>query len=141
MLKWRILVLVAIAFAGAACSDTTETTTTTGAPSADDIVFGQGVMPDTVPESFPLPQGSAIGSTMVIKDGLTEVVIRVSAEIGLTAEYFGQGLEQAGFTVGLSEQSSDGWVIEFARESTKGTLDITEPLEGISQVVLRYNVP
>ena len=142
MLKWRIVILVAIAFVGAACSDTTETTTTTGASSTDDIVFGQGEMPDSVPDSFPLPQGSAVGSTMVIKDGLTEVVIRVNADVGITAEYFAQGLEQGGFTIDLSEQTDDGWTIEFNYEGTKGTLDISAPQGGgISQAVLRYNVP
>jgi hypothetical protein len=140
MLKWRILIFVAIAVIGAACSDT-QGTTTTSAPSADDVVFGEGAMPDTIPEDFPLPAGSAIGSTMVIKDGLTEVVIRVSAEQGITAEFYNQGLTQADYSVDRSEATDGGWAIEFSRDSAKGMLDITEPVEGISQVILRYNLP
>ncbi len=140
MLKWRVVVLIAIAVIGAACSDTTETTTT-GAPSGDDVVFGQGEMPASVPEEFPLPAGSAIGSTMVIRDGITEVVIRVSAERGVTAQFFDQGLTSGGFIVDRSEDAGDAWEIDFSRDATKGTLEITEPTEGISQVVLRYNVP
>ena len=139
-MKWRILIVVAIAVIGAGCNDTNETTTTSG-PSGDDVVFGQGVMPETIPESFPLPAGSSVGSTMVIKDGLTEVVVRVNAAQGITAEFFNQGLAQAGFTVDRSEVSDSDWIIEFSDDAAKGTLDISEPVEGISQVVLRYNVP
>ncbi len=141
MQKWRVLIVVAIAVIGAACSDTTETTTTSGAASGDDVVFGQGVLPETIPEEFPLPTGSAIGSTMVIREGISEVVIRVSAEQGITAEFYNQGLASAGFTVDRSEADGDGWAIDFSFDSTKGTLEISEPTQGISQVVLRYNVP
>ena len=141
MLKWRILILVAIALVGVGCSDTTETTTTSGAVSADDVVFGQGVLPDTIPEGFPLPAGSAVGSTMVINEGLTEVVIRINAEQGSVAEFFNQGLPNGGFTVDRSEAVDKAWVIEFSDDAAKGTLDITEPQQGISQAVLRYDVP
>ncbi len=140
MLKWRVVIFVAIAVIGAACSDTTESTTS-GAPSGDDVVFGQGELPDTIPDEFPLPAGSVVGSTMVITDGITEVVIRVSAERGITVQFFDQGLASGGFTVDRSEEEDGRWVIDFNRDSTKGTLVITEPTEGISQVVLRYNVP
>lgn len=143
MLKWRILIMVAMAVAilGVGCSDETSTTTTTDSVAVDDVVFGQGSLPETIPESFPLPAGSAIGSTMVIKDGLTEVVIRVSAAQGVTAEFFNQSLPGEGFTVDRSEADGKTWAIEFSDDVAKGTLDITEPQEGISQAVLRFDVP
>ncbi len=143
MLKWRILMVAvaAVAMIGAGCSDTTETTTTTSGTSGDDIEFGQGSMPETIPDSFPLPTGSAISSTMVIKDGLTEVVIRVNAELGITAEFFNQGLVQGGFSVDRSEADGEDWIVEFSDDSAMGTLDISEPQQGISQVLLTYNLP
>ncbi|MCP3997586.1 MAG: hypothetical protein GY722_21365 [bacterium] len=143
MLKWRILIMVAMAVAilGAGCSDDTNTTTTAGSVAADDVVFGQGALPDTIPSYFPLPAGTAIGSTMVIRDGLTEVVIRVSAVQGVTAQFFNQSLPEEGFTVDRSEADGNGWVIDFSDGDAKGTLDITEPQEGISQAVLRFDVP
>lgn len=143
MLKWRILIIVAmaVAVAGAGCSDTTSTTTTAGSVDANDVVFGQGVLPDTIPGGFPLPAGSSIGSTMVIKGGLTEVVVRISAAQGIAAEFFNQSLPEEGFTVDRSEVDGNGWVIEFNDGSVKGTLDITEPQEGISQAVLRFDLP
>ncbi len=140
-MKWRILIVVAIAVIGAGCNDASDptTTTSTGAPSGEDIVLDSGTMPDSIPEEFPLPSGSSVGSTMVISDGLTEVVIRVSAEQGITSEYYNQALPPAGFDVGRSESTDNGWIIEFTYEGTTGSLDITEPVQGISQVVLRFN--
>ena len=140
-MKWRILVVIAIALLGAGCSDTEGTTTTEGI-TGDDVVFGEGAIPETIPEEFQLPAGSAVGSTMVVtKTGFTEVIVRISAELGISAEYFNQTLPQSGFEVSGSEAVGDGWVIEFTMGSTRGTIDLTEPVSGISQAVIRYNVP
>lgn len=138
------VLVAALALIGAGCSDDGDSTTTTGAvvSSADDVVFGSGELPETIPDNFPLPVGSSVGSTMLVtKTGFTEVVIRVSAELGVTAEFFDQALSAAGFAVDNSAADGDGWIIEFGIEDTKGSIDITEPLEGISQAVVRYNVP
>ena len=141
-MKWRILVVIAIALLGAGCSDDQGTTTTESVTSGDDVVFGEGSLPETIPAEFRLPAGSAVGSTMVVnKTGFTEVIVRISAELGISAEFFNQSLAQGGFDVVSSEATGDGWVIEFTMDSTKGTIDLTEPLEGISQAVVRYNVP
>jgi hypothetical protein len=144
-LKGRtVIALVAVlAVVGAGCTDAAETTTTTASVApGEDIVFGDGVLPDTIPDGFPLPNGSAIGSTMVVgQTGFTEVVVRVSAEQGITAEFFSQGLNQNGFTVDRSEAEGENWVIEFSTDTSKGTIDVSEPVEGISQAIVRYNLP
>lgn len=144
MLKMRSLVVAvaALMVLVAGCDSTAETTTTDAVTSAEDVVFGQGEMPDTVPAEFPMPTGSVIGSTMVVtKTGFTEVVARVSAEQGITVEYFNQALPQAGFTVEKSEADGADWLIEFSGSEAKGTIDVSTPQESISQVVIRYNVP
>jgi hypothetical protein len=135
--------LVAVAIIVAGCSDSAGTTTTAGGVSSpDDIVLGEGEMPATIPSEFPLPTGSSIGSTMVVNaTGFTELVARINADQGVTAEYFNQNLEPAGFTVDVSEANQDAWHIEFTYEQARGTIDISTPTVGISQVVIRYNVP
>lgn len=141
------IALVVIALFTMGCSDDAGPSTTvpedTAITSAEDVVFGSGTLPETIPENFPLPQGSSVGSTMVVtKSGFTEAIIRIGADIGLTAEFFAQALEQAGFTVASSAAVDDGgWLIEFADGESPGTIELTEPLEGISQAVLRFNVP
>ena len=143
-MKGRIIVavLVALAVIATGCSDSAETSTTVSVDPGDDIVFGDGILPETIPEAFPLPTGSAIGSTMVVtKTGFTEVVVRISTEMGIAAEFFSKGLGQNGFTVASSEADGPNWAIEFSDDSARGTIDISEPVEGISQAVLRYNLP
>jgi hypothetical protein len=78
---------------------------------------------------------------VVAESGFTEVVVRVSAEKAVTARFFEQALVQNGFEVESSADDAGTWVIEFNTDGTKGTIDITEPLEGVSQAVVRYNVP
>ena len=141
-MKWRVLAVVVVELIGAACSDTEGTTTTGGVSSADDVVFGEGELPETIPGEFSLPTGSAIGSTMVVtKTGFTEVIVRISAEPGISAEFFNQSLAAGGFAVDRSEADGAGWAIEFSLGSAKGTIDLTEPVQGITQAVVRYNVP
>ncbi|MDJ0663271.1 MAG: hypothetical protein QNJ75_01845 [Acidimicrobiia bacterium] len=141
-MRWRILVVIAIALLGAGCSDDQGTTTTEGVAPGDDVVFGEGSLPETIPDGFPLPAGSAVGSTMVVnKTGFTEAIVRISAELGISAEFFNQSLAQGGFAVVSSEATDDGWLIVFTMDSARGTIDLTEPMQGISQAVVRYNVP
>ena len=142
-MKWRILLVVAVVAAiGVGCTDTQGTTTTEAVISGDDVIFDEGELPETIPDGFPLPQGSAVGSTMVVtKTGFTEFVVRISAELGITAEYFNQALPQGDFSVDRSEAVDGGWDIEFSKGEAKGTIDLTEPVPGISQAVVRYNVP
>jgi hypothetical protein len=77
----------------------------------------------------------------VTSTGFTEIVARVNAERSPTAEFFDRALEQAGFTVGSSSAQDRIWLIEFSYDGAKGTIEISEPTQGISQAVIRYNVP
>lgn len=149
MLTLKRLVLaavaVALAVAVAGCSDNGETSEsaplTSDSPS-EDVVFGSGELPSTIPDGFPLPAGSAVGSTMVVTTtGFTEAIVRMNAEQSLAVSYFEQELPKAGFTVDGSADDNGSWLIEFNNDGAKGTIEITEPVEGISQAVIRYNVP
>jgi hypothetical protein len=146
-LRRPLLVAVAITLAlvATACSDgdgASSTTADTGVESGDDVVFGSGELPETIPAEFPLPAGSSVGSTMVVSSsGFTEVIVRINAEQGLTAQFFDQALVASGFSVDRSAAEENLWLIEFSRDEAKGTIEITEPARGISQAVIRYNVP
>ncbi len=69
-------------------------------------------------------------------------ILRISAEQGVSAQFFEQGLAQGGFNVDVSTaDDSGGWLIEYSDAAGKGTIELTEPLEGVSQALVRYNVP
>ena len=144
MIKRFIPIVIAAALVAVGCSDSVTTTTTavTTVSSADDVVFGSGELPDTIPAEFPLPTGSSIGSTMVVTaSGFTEVIIRLSAERGIAVQFYEQGLEQAGFNVDSSADGGDIWEIGFSDSESAGTIEISEPQPGISQALVRWNVP
>ncbi len=144
MIKRFIPFAVAGALLLVGCSDSVTSTTTgdTTVSSADDVVFGSGELPETIPAEFPVPMGSSIGSTMVVAtSGFTEVIIRLSVERGIAVQFYEQGLEQAGFNVDESADSGDAWEIEFSDSESKGTIEISEPQQGISQALVRWNVP
>ena len=144
MIKRFIPIALAAAMLAVGCSDSVTTTTTvdTTVSSADDVLFGSGELPETIPAGFPLPTGSSIGSTMVVAtSGFTEVIIRLSAERGIAVQFYEQGLDQAGFNVDESADSGDTWEIEFSDSESKGTIEISEPQPGISQALVRWNVP
>lgn len=119
-----------------------ESATTTAADDAEGVVFGSGELPETIPAEFALPAGSSVGSTMVVSStGFTEVVVRVGADPAITMRFFVQELAEAGFNVDGSSDEDGISLIQFSAADAKGTIDITEPQPGISQAVVRYNVP
>lgn len=144
MSKWRFVVAVTavLTVIAAGCNETTATTTTAEVSSSESVVFGQGELPTTVPAEFPMPAGTAIGSTMVVTEtGFTEVIARINSEQGVTAEFFNQNLGESGFSVDLSEAKGDAWLIEFSDGDVRGTIDISTPTPGISEAIIRFNVP
>ncbi len=149
MLTLRRPGLVATAFVltvmATACGDGDDAGSSTpagGAVPGDEVVLGAGELPETIPADFPLPPGSSVGSTMVINSsGFTEVVTRSSAGQAITVRFFEEALVEVGFTVTGSSAEGTLWIIEFSRGGAKGTIEISEPTLGISQAVIRYNVP
>lgn len=134
-----VITLIALVVGG--CGGSSGGTTTVGPITGDDVVFDSGTMPATL-EDFPLPEGSVVGSTMVVtKTDFTEVVVRVGAAIGITATYFEQSLPGAGFTVDSSAADGTGWLIQYSADGAKGTIDLTEPQQGITQAIVHFNVP
>lgn len=100
-----VMTLVAIACGG----DAVETTSTGTA----NVEFGSGEIPDTVPEDFPVMDGSVISSTLVNRDnGFTEMIVRMPVQLGVAVQYYNQEFGTAGYDVATSEATSDtSWEI------------------------------
>lgn len=145
--------VVVTALALTACSDdgsgtTTapSVTTTTTAPSttppttavSGDFVFGFGELPDSIPEDFPIPNGSQVDSTLVnTKTGFTEAALVVPAETDVVAQFFEQNLEARGYDFDPPVESAGGrWIVTFGKGDLTGTIDIAPASAGVSRAVV-----
>jgi hypothetical protein len=142
----RLVILIAsLSLLAAACSDSTTITTGTEATStvtadpAGSIVFGSGSIPETMPAGFPIPEAAVIGSTLIDRDrGLTEMVMRASADVTALTAFFETNLPVRGFTVDSSREEGDGRKIEFSGDDGSGTVDVTAAGQGVSQALVTF---
>ncbi len=113
------------------------TSTTIG---GDDVVFGSGSMPDTIPDDFPVPEEAVISSTLVVRStGITEVIMRIPVEVAAAVAYFDENLPARGFELPVSEaQSGEGWLMEVERDDLAGTIDFKPAPPNITEIVMRF---
>ena len=149
-----IIAMVAlIAVLLAACSGDTaadepevETTTTVtesvASTGQDDVEFGRGELPATVPADFPIPEQAVIGSTMVdrIRD-LTEAVVVYPADVPEVVRYYETNLAELGYTIDASSGTDANWVIDFSTEASTGELRLSVGGGSLTQGILRIETP
>ena len=146
-----IALLLVLAVAVAACSpselsETTttagpdaETTTTTVDTSNDDLVFGNGSLPDTVPAGFPIPDEGTVGATMIDRvNGVTEFVIIFPAAFEDVVDYFETNLPATGFAIDNADGTEGRWVIAFSGDAT-GEVFLETAGSGLTQGLVRFS--
>ena len=144
--------MAAVAILAAACTsdepaDTTtttvvagtgETTTTTADTSNDPLVFGNGTIPDTVPEGFPIPEEGQVGATMIDRvNGVTEMIVIYPAHIEDVVDYFETNLPATGYTVESSDGTEGRWVVAFSGPAS-GEVHIENAGSGVTQGLVRF---
>ena len=146
-----MLLVLALALVGAACSDSDGdavpaddgTTSTTAAPSPDQnadeqVVFGQGEAPATVPDDFPIPEQAVIGSTMIDRNrDLTEMITTYPAEVPAVVQFFEQNLPALGYTIDSSSGTDANWEIAFSSETHTGEIVLAVGGNGLSNGTIR----
>ena len=147
-----IALVAAVALLAAACTsdDPAETTTTTVASAIEDpttttadtsndpLVFGNGTVPDTVPEGFPIPEEARVGATMIDRvNGVTELVVVYPAQIEDVVDYFETNLPATGYTVDSSEGTDGRWTITFSGPAT-GEVLLDNAGSGVTQGLIRF---
>ena len=151
-----IIALVAvIALMLAACTGESSTsrppeaapTTTTVDSSASqnsdqDLVFGKGQLPETIPADFPIPDQAVIGSTMVDRTrDLTEVIVTYPADVPEVVEFFESNLPALGYSVDTSSGTDARWIIEFSSDGSTGELVLSVGGTGLTQSTLSIVTP
>ena len=138
---------------GAACSDPVILTTTSAAPTTavtttratpnttavtGDFIFGSGVLPEGIPDDFPIPAGATVASTLVnVVTGFTQAALVVPGETDDLAVFFDQNLEARGYDAAPAEQIANGrWRIEFTKDGFSGTVAIDPISAGLSNATI-----
>jgi len=145
MLPRLVTLILSLALFGAACSSSTTIVTGTEAPSttttdpAASVVFGSGSVPETMPTEFPIPEGAVIGSTLIDRNrDLTEMIVRVPADIEALTDFYDTNLPGRGFTVDSSAKEGAGWKLEFSSPAGAGAVEITIGGQGLSQALVTF---
>ena len=112
-------------------------TACSGGEPEESVVFGEGVMPDTVPADFPVPQASSIGTTLVDNvNGRTEVSMLVAENVEPVAQFFVVNLVNRGYVVDTSSGNDAEWEISFRRDDLDGTIEVRSVGVGTSSAFL-----
>jgi hypothetical protein len=107
----------------------------------EQVVFGEGEIPASVPEDFPLPGGAAVGSTMVDRvNHRSEFALTVALEADALVQYYTVSLVSSGFVVDYSAGDMFSWRIEFSREELRGEMVIQPGGTGLAAAVVSLNI-
>ena len=105
------------------------------------VTFGEGEIPESVPDDFPIPGGAVIGSTMVDRiNNRTEFAIVVRGDVESLERFYTVELVGSGYIVERSEGGGIGiWEISFSKSDLLGTIAMTSPAADTSQAVVSIN--
>ena len=130
-----ILALLAVTLLLGACSDSDNGTTTQGT-----VVFGEGEIPESFPDDFPIPDRSRVGGFLVDTiNNRSEVVLRVQSTVPELAVFYEDSLPSAGFTVESSVETPTRWTITFREGELMGEISMTQPDSALANVVVEIN--
>jgi len=129
-----LAVLLVGAMVVSACGDDEVTGTT------EAVVFGEGVIPESVPADFPRPGDSVVGTTLVDKiNNRTEYGLSVTADATSTVQFFQVGLVNQGYIIDSSEGNSAEWLLDFSKGELQGSIFFTPQSDTVTTAVIRFN--
>ena len=130
-----MIAVLALLLVGAACGDDDGGTGTTEA-----VVFGEGTIPESVPDDFPIPAGSVVGTTLVDKiNNRTEFRLTIRADATSTVQFFQVGLVNQGYVIDSSTGNSTEWTVTFSNGELRGTIFTTPQGPGLTTSVISVN--
>lgn len=130
--------LFVLALLAAGCGDSSDETTSAAADESG-VVFGRGSVPDTVPESFPIPEQAVVGATLVDTNrGLTEMILTFPASVDAVATYYDENLPVREYEVSSSNGTNAEWEIDFSGEGVEGEIRLKTGGGGLSSATVRF---
>ncbi|MEN8112880.1 MAG: hypothetical protein ABFS21_00715 [Actinomycetota bacterium] len=132
------LVLVAALLAVGCDGSSTESTVDATAGNGSGVEFGKGSVPETVPDSFPIPEQAVVGTTLIDTNrGVTEMVLTLPAALPAAVEYYDENLPARGYEISSSDGTETKWSIEFAGEGLTGIITVNSEGSGLSSATVR----
>ena len=101
-------------------------------------MFGRGVVPDTVPDSFPVPDQARVGATLVDSNrSLTEMILTFPANTDSVVDYYEENLPARGYESTGSEGTDAEWVIEFSGDGFAGIIRVKTGGSGVAAATVQ----
>lgn len=141
MLPRLAVLLAGFAIFGAACSaggsvttqvlpsstlGTLSATPTASSDPNEQVVFGSGAIPDTMPADIPIPAEASIGSTLIDRSrDRSEMILRVPVGVEALAAFFEANLPNRGYSIDTTGGDADSWEVAFTKDDVTGTITIT----------------
>ncbi|MEN8234986.1 MAG: hypothetical protein ABFR89_08720 [Actinomycetota bacterium] len=130
-----IALVLVVGLLAVGCGDSSPDTSTSGDSG---VVFGKGSVPETVPDSFPIPDEAVVGTTLVDSNrGVTEMVLTFPAALSAVVKYYDDNLPPRGYEISTSEGAETRWSIEFAGEGVTGVIAVNVEGNGLSSATVK----
>jgi hypothetical protein len=124
-----VVVVLAASVVAAGCGD----------DDGEPITFGEGEIPRSFPDDFPVPPGAVIGSTLVDRvSHRSEFALGAPQDATATVQFFLVELVNEGYVVESSEGSAAQWFITFSKGDLTGEVSI-RPGGSATQAVVSIN--
>lgn len=132
MIARRRLLLV-LAVAAVAC-------VLAGCGGDEPVTVGEGQIPGSVPDDFPIPNEAVVGSTLVDRAShRTEFSLNIPRDVTGVTQYYLVNLVSAGFVVERSTGDDARWSIKFSRDTLRGTVLIESAGPGAATAAVSIN--
>ena len=120
-------------------SSTTSTVVDAAASGDEPLVFGDGVVPETAPADFPLPEQAVVGTTMIDRTrGVTEYIVVYPANVLEVVAYYEANLPALSYDITASSGTDAKWSIEFAKGDTTGEVSLSVGGQGLTQGAVTF---
>ena len=142
MVRSRLIPIVLACFAtasvAAGCGDSSAESATT---VASEVVFGRGSVPETVPDSFPVPDEAVVGATLVDANrGLSEMILTFPADTPAVVQYYEDNLPLRGYEITKSTGSETEWQINFTEVAVDGVITVQTGGIGVAAATVQFTL-
>lgn len=104
------------------------------------VTVGEGEIPGSVPDDFPVPAEAVVGSTLVDRvNHRTEFRLNMSEGSTPVIQFFTVNLVSAGYVVERSAGDDARWSIQFSRGTLRGTVLVEPAGSGAATALVSIN--